>query len=164
MTDIINSALANHEWPDVWKLETMIIIPKCQTPTSYSELRNLSCTPLLSKILESFVLETLKKELIGDPSQYGSTKGIGTEHYLIRAWDHILESIDDGKSACNMISIDFSKAFNSIDHASCLRMFERRGASPHSVQMLYAFLENRRMSVRIDRNMSTPLPINGGSP
>ena len=34
----------------------------------------------------------------------------------------------------------------------------------HSVQMLYSFLEKRSMSVKIENEMSVPLPINGGSP
>ena len=164
MSDVVNCSLSSHSWPKYWKEETMIIIPKCKNPTSYAELRNLSCTPLLSKILESFVLQRLKKEIKEDLSQYGSTKGCGTEHYLMQSWNHILESLDDGVSAANLISIDFSKAFSSLDHAKCLDMFKRRGASEHSIQMLHAFLEDRRMSVKIGDTMSTPLPINGGSP
>ena len=164
MSDIINTSIASKTWPATWKEETMIIIPKTNNPTTYGELRNLSCTPLFSKILESFVLDKLKKEIKVDPSQYGSTKNCGTEHYLIQTWNHILESIDDEKTACNLISIDFSKAFNSLDHAKCLDMFQKRGASEESIQMLYAFLECRKMSVRIGTSMSDPLPINGGSP
>ena len=64
LTDIFNKALASKQWPDSWKEETMIIIPKCTNPQSYSELRKVSCTPLFSKILESFVLETLHKEIL----------------------------------------------------------------------------------------------------
>ena len=43
-------------------------------------------------------------------------------------------------------------------------MFKRRGASQQSIQMLYSFLEKRQMRVRIEGEMSDPLPINGGSP
>ena len=164
MTDLINCALMTKKWPEMWKEETMIIIPKCPAPQSYADLRNLSCTPLLSKVLESFVIDKLKEEIKEDLDQYGSTKGCGTDHYLIQAWNHILESMDDGSSCCNLISIDFSKAFNSLDHSKCLEMFSRRGASKHSLEMLHAFLESRKMRVRIDYEMSLPLSINGGSP
>ena len=51
LTDIYNTARCYHSWPELWKEETMIIIPKSQNPTTYSELRNLSCTPLFSKVL-----------------------------------------------------------------------------------------------------------------
>ena len=33
-----------------------------------------------------------------------------------------------------------------------------------SINMLYAFLENRKMRVRIENTFSTAMPINGGSP
>ena len=162
----INSKVARQKnlWPQAWKQETMVIIPKCSNPTSYSELRNLSCTPLFSKILESFVLDELKSELAIDPTQYGSTKNCGAEHYLIEAWDHVLTSLEDNAAAVNLISIDFSKAFNSLDHSKCLEMFQKKGASTQSLGMLYAFLQERKMTVRIDNHFSTSLQINGGSP
>ena len=163
LTEIYNFSLMKKQWPSTWKEETMIIIPKCANPSSYSELRNLSCTPLFSKILESFVLERLKKEITTDLTQFGNTKNCGTEHYLISAWNYILEALDSS-SVCNLISIDFSKAFNSLIHGKCLEMFRKRGASQHSVDMIYGFLEDRKMSVKIEGIMSDSLSINGGSP
>ena len=50
------------EWPAVWKMETVTAIPKNNSPEDLSELRNISCTPLFSKLLESFVLDRLRKE------------------------------------------------------------------------------------------------------
>ena len=88
----------------------------------------------------------------------------GVEHYLIKTWDRILTVLEEESTACNLISIDFSKAFNSLDHGSCLEMFRRRGAGDHAIAMLYAFLQGRKMRVKIDRVFSNPLPINGGSP
>ena len=154
MTSIINEAMSSKKWPSSWKEETMVIIPKCNNPTQFGDLRNLSCTPLFSKILESFVFEKLKKEISIDTAQFGSTKGLSTEHYLINTWNHALEALEDTNSACNLISIDFSKAFNSLEHAKCLEIFKRQGASLQSCQMLYAFLEKRQMRVKIDGTFS----------
>ena len=164
LTDIYNCSRTFNSWPASWKEEVMVIIPKCSNPTSYSDLRNLSCTPLFTKVLESFVLDDLKSELSVDKTQYGSTKKCGVDHYLIETWDYILNAIEDPGAACNLISIDFSKAFNSLDHTKCLQMFEKKGASVQSLGMLRSFLEKRYMKVRIDKMFSSPLPINGGSP
>ena len=112
LTDIYNSALSCGEWPESWKEETMVVIPKCQNPASYSELRNLSCTALFSKVFEAFIIDDLKQQLKVDYSQYGSTKNCGVDHYLIRTWDRLLNALECENSACNLISIDFSKAFN----------------------------------------------------
>ena len=55
LTDIYNSSRTYHDWPKVWKEETMVIIPKCNTPNSYSDLRNLSCTPFVETVTCRFL-------------------------------------------------------------------------------------------------------------
>ena len=110
------------------------------------------------------MLDDLKKEVATDPTQFGSTKNCSAEHYLIETWDYILTNLEKESTACNLISIDFSKASNSLDHNRCLEMFALKGASFQSLGMLRSFLESRKMRVKIDKTFSNPLPINGGSP
>ena len=62
-TRIMNIALATLQWPKAWKVETQSAIPKTTCPKSFSEVRNISCTNFISKILESFVLDKLKEEI-----------------------------------------------------------------------------------------------------
>ena len=71
LTRIFNEGFKRGEWPEIWRQETAVIIPKCRQPESMSDLRNLSCTPVYSKLMESFVLERIKKETKIRPSQYG---------------------------------------------------------------------------------------------
>ena len=98
------------------------MITKCASPEHFGLLRNLSCTPLFSKALEFFVLEKLKTEVKPSDRQYGGLKGCGTNQYLVDAWNFILESLEDpGTIAANLLSIDFAKAFNNMDHLACLR-------------------------------------------
>ena len=49
--------LDEFHWPKIWKCELVTLIPKKPNPSELSELRNLSCTPRFSKILESFILK-----------------------------------------------------------------------------------------------------------
>ena len=44
LTAIYNQALSTLSWPQLWKDETVSIIPKNNSPADLSELRNLSCT------------------------------------------------------------------------------------------------------------------------
>ena len=71
LTAIYNNVLQGKEWPILWKLETVTVIPKTTSPNELKELRNLSCTPLFSKVLESFVLARLREETRFQESQYG---------------------------------------------------------------------------------------------
>ena len=60
---IFNLSLRDKTWPDMWRQETQTIIPKLPSPDSFDQLRNLSCTNLLSKLLETYVLDKLKEEV-----------------------------------------------------------------------------------------------------
>ena len=120
LTFIFNQVLNTLHWPKLWKAETVTVIPKNSSPASLSELRNLSCTPLFSKVLESFVLQKLKGEVKLSPSQYEGIKGRSTTHFLLDTWDTVLTALEHNNSAVNLTSIDFEKAFNQMDHLKCL--------------------------------------------
>ena len=68
---IFNFALTSNVWPSPWLLETQNAIPKCDNASDFDQLRNLSCTNALSKILESVVLDKLRKEVTISSNQYG---------------------------------------------------------------------------------------------
>lgn len=64
----------------------------------------------------------------------------------------------------NLISIDFEKAFNSMDHKACIQMFERKGCCPHLLRMIGAFLLERKTRYKINKTTSDERPVFGGSP
>ena len=161
---IFNQALNTLIWPDLWKMETVHVIPKNSAPSGLAELRNLSCTPLFSKVLESFVLERLKNEAKLSSRQFGGIRGCGTDHFLIETWDTILNALEQENSAVNLLSVDFEKAFNRMDHFMCLNALSELGASKTATNWVAAFLYNRKMSVKIRESKSAPRTVPGGSP
>ena len=164
LANIINQSLGSLSWPSLWKSETVHVIPKNAAPASLAELRNLLCTPLFSKLMESFVLEKLKGEVSLSINQYGGIKGCSTVHFLADTWNKIMGCLDDGNTAANLVSIDFEKAFNRMDHQKCLDALLRLGASPTSINWVRSFLYGRQMSVKIGKDWSVPRPVPGGSP
>ena len=94
LTKIFNTIMAMKKWPNKRKKETMTIIPKSTTASSYGECRNCSCTPLFSKVMELFLMDKINSEVKIDLSQYGGVKKCGTEHFLTQAWDNILEGLE----------------------------------------------------------------------
>ena len=161
---IFSEVYSTNKWPKIWKTETVHLIPKSPSPSSLSELRNLSCTPMFSKVLESFILEDLKKETQLSDNQYGGRKGCSTDHFLIDMWQDILGIMDDNRASANIISIDFEKAFNRLDHAACIKSLKEGGASAQSIGLVSAFLHGRTMSVKVGSAMSTERAVSGGSP
>ena len=164
LANIFNDCLNKSVWPKDWKTENVTVIPKCPAPEDFNGLRNISCTPLFSKVLEHFVLERLQNEISPKLNQYGGTKGTGTAHYLVDAWNSVLETIEDPGFIVNLTSVDFSKAFNTMSHEACVKKLMEKGASDQSLSMVAAFLEQRRMRIKMEDSFSTLRPLPGGSP
>ena len=164
LASVYNSVSATGLWPKLWKMEYQTIIPKKGSPSGFEETRNLSCTNFFSKILESFVLDSIASEITISEEQFGGQRGCGTDHFLIETWNNILETLEDPKKVMSLMSVDFSKAFNRLSHVGCLKKLEEKSASNQSLKMVYAFLSERRMRVRSGVIMSSPRHVHGGSP
>lgn len=162
--EVFNAAYREQCWPEVWKTERVSCIPKTKNPSSLTELRYISCTPVLSKIMEYFVLDKLRGEVLTKTNQFGGIPGLGTNHYLIEAWDKMLESLDDYDAACALISIDFAKAFNTMGHQTFLHQLELHGASTNSYNLVQAFLTGRKMEFKVNESFSAKRLLKGGSP
>ena len=160
---IFNEVFSSGQWPDTWKNETVVVIPKTPRPENLSECRNISCTPFLSKVLESLLLEDLRREIPLDPTQYGGIRNSSVDHLLVDLIDAAMSPLEDG-GASILLGIDYEKAFNRMDHAECLRQLASLGASSASVSLVHSFLSGRTMRVRVGDSLSAMKPLRGGSP
>ena len=164
LTRIFQNCLNEAVWPKVWKLETITTIPKCSNPVDLSETRNISCTPVYSKVLEYFVLNQLRKKVGPSPNQFCGIPGSWTNHYLAESWTEIMRCLESEGAVCGVTSIDFSKAFNSVSHQSCIEALYKHGASAHSLKMVHSFLKNRVVRFKVNNVISSPRALKGGSP
>ena len=116
--NIINFAINSGIFPDEYKKAEITPIPKIIPPRALSDLRPISKTPIVGKIIETVVIKELEKDLIGklDEDQFGNCKGCSTTHYLINLTHEAFSSTDKGK-ATTAVTIDYSKAFDYADHS-----------------------------------------------
>ena len=163
VTNIFNSIFRDAHWPAAWKEETTVIIPKTNNPNNLSECRNISCTNFLSKVLESVLLDDLRREIEPDPVQYGGLKGCSVNHMLIDLYEAILRPLEDGDPSI-VLGIDYEKAFNRLDHHECLRQLRTLGASSTSLGLVRAFLTGRSMRVKVGSELMNAWNLSGGSP
>ena len=110
-----------------------------------------------------FILEDLRSEIPVDPVQYGGMKGSSVHHLLIDLHEEMLAPLDEGKPSV-VVEIDFEKAFNRLDHNECLSQLEVLGASKPSLRLVWAFLTERQMRVKVGQTLSAPRTLKGGSP
>ena len=164
MTEIFRAILNGQQWPAIWKKEEVSVIPKKTNPDAVEELRNISCTSVFSKLMESVLLRRLQAETSLSPNQYGGLKGCGTTHLLATLNTRIMEILDTPGSAVGILTIDFNKAFNRMSHEACLRALRHKGASKHTILMVSGFLRERFMRVKIGNKMSAQRSTPGGAP
>ena len=114
LTDIYNEIASSGVWPEAWKTEYVTVIPKVSSPADFGDLRNISCTLLVSKIMESFVLGWASEEVAVKLNQYGGVRGCGPSHLIIKVWQKIMKNLEDRRAATVLTSIDYAKAFNRL--------------------------------------------------
>ena len=70
--------------------------------------------------------------------QFGFRRHLHCEAVLLNVSDHILNALDEKEQAV-LILLDFSKAFDSVDHVLLLRMLESLGLHMHLFDLLRIF-------------------------
>ena len=167
VSKIINSILESGEWPCQWKLEQVIPIAKIPLPQSEDDLRPISLTPFFSKVTEHFVTKWLL-HYIGDKidfRQYGGQKGNSVNHYLIELVNFILYCQDSPeKIAVLACLVDFKKAFNRQSHEILITKLSDLGVPGWLLKLVIAFLQNRRMIVKLKDKFSSEKFLPGGGP
>ena len=156
LTAVYNRILEHYDWPVHWKREFVTIIPKKTNPTDFTDLRNISCTLMVSKVFEQYVLRCLEEEITLKTNQYGGVKGCSTVHLVVEIMQQICENAEDYKSTTVLCTIDYAKAFNRLSFQHCLEAFRRKGASSPMIRLLATFLSNRSMTVRVGDTWSEP--------
>ena len=89
---IANNILKKGQWPDVWKMEYVTVIEKEKDPKSKDELRNISLTQFISKLVENLIYDLLIEKWGDklDSGQFGGRKGYSVLIYLVKMVDFIL--------------------------------------------------------------------------
>ena len=112
----------------------------------FSNYRPVSVLPVLSKILERLMYNRLILYInhhgLLYEYQFGFQKGKSTHMVLITLIDKITEAMDQGELVIG-IFLDFSKAFDSVDHGILLQKLELYGVQDIALKWFDSYLSNR---------------------
>ena len=157
VTSIFNASLQQASVPAVWKKADVIPVPKNKVLSDIAkDLRPISLTATLSKTCERFVADWLM-ELIGekiDKRQFGSLKNSSTTHALLSLLHHLLNETDVPKNAVRIFLLDFSKAFDHIDHNILLSKSSDMDVPSLITNWIRSFLTRRSQRVRMPHCVS----------
>ena len=165
---IFNSISKSGIYPKQWLSEFVTPIPKVSPPESEDDLRNISLTADLSKTYEYILAEWLKPYIMKriDPGQCGGLHGHSTTHYLIMLYNFILSNTDNSYIPRSVLValIDFSKAFNRINHSKVIVRLSDWGVPGRLLKILVSYLSGRSMILRYKGVNSLCHLMPGGSP
>ena len=163
---IFNASIREGEVPSLWKQANVVPIPKVHPPTDITkDLRPISLTPTLSKILESFIgnwtLQQIREKL--DKKQYGCLKGRSTTHELVDILHHWHQALDKHQSV-RAVFIDYAKAFDHVDHSTVIAKLRVLGVSDIILRWICSFLKDRQQRVKLSKTLSDWITLTGAMP
>ena len=163
---VFNASVREGIVPSIWKLANVVPIPKVNTPKEISkDIRPISLTPTLSKVIESFVgqwvLQHIESKL--DVRQYGCLKGKSTTHELVDLLHHWHQALDKNQSI-RAVFIDYAKAFDHVDHSIVIRKLIKLGVPNILVRWICSFLQDRHQRIKLSNTFSDWLTLKGAMP
>ena len=170
LTDIYTRAVMFGEYPNIYKLEVVTPAPKVYPPQTTRDLRKIAGTPNFSKIFEKFLAETMINDMkmSRDPSQYGNSKGVWTQHYLIKMVDQILTILDTNNQneayAVIVQLVDWAQAFDRQCPKLGIKSFLKNGVRKSIIPVLISYFQNRKMQVKWKNQLSSSRDLPGGGP
>jgi len=167
LASIFNASVSQASIPSVWKSADVVALPKVRPPSNpQKDLRPIALTPTLSKVLESFVCEWIDQlcPVEEDPLQFGCTKGASTTHCLVDLVHQWSNATDTTDHYVRILLLDFSRAFDHIDHSILINKWSESQLPPFMVRWKHSFLQDRQQRVKIDGHVSTWRSPAGGTP
>ena len=150
---IFNSSLSSGTVPSIWKHAIVHPIPKSPASSKaqdLSSLRPISLIPFLSKLFERLCCRQLQHfvEQCGvlPNHQSGFRRGFSTTTSMLHISDTILRALDSSRLAV-ITSLDFSKAFDTLDHDLLIAKLHHIGLSPLALNWFRSYLTARSQQV-----------------
>ena len=154
--------------PEAWKEALVVGIPKVgkprHLPTSY---RPIALTPHLGKVYERMVKNRLEyfleKQGILPKCQAGFRKGRNCMEHVVRLTEHVKKGLTGNRTTVATF-FDIKRAFDTVWHGKLLDKLGRLGISGRMYQYVKAFLDNRRMAVKVESATSETYTLDMGVP
>lgn len=167
LTHIFNLALQTGTFPENMQLARVTVTYKGGDKNKMSNYRPISILPVFSKGLEKIINVrinsfTEKYNLISD-CQYGFRASRSTESALLAQKEVILENIEN-KLMTLGIYIDFSKAFDSVNHELLLAKLQKYGIRGTPIELVRSYLSSRSQFVEVNEFKSRTHQITAGVP
>ena len=147
---LCNMIWKTNSWPEDWKKSVYIILPKKGDARVCENNRTIALISHASKILLKVIQKRLEpyveRELAN--TQAGFRKGRGCrDHVANIRW--MMEAAHEYQQDLYMCLIDYSKAFDRVDHNILWTVLREMGIPEHLIILMLNLYQNRRWQLRL---------------
>ena len=162
---VYNICLTTGVFPTEWGMAEVTPIPKTGNLRHVKNWRPISQIKLPGKLLERLIHRQLSKyfENILHKNQHGFRNNMSTGTAIFDVLHKIFENWNN-KAYSSCIFIDYSKAFDTIDHNILLQKLKIYGLDVKSQQFFKSYLENRHQRININNISSNYSRLRCGVP
>ena len=166
---IFTSSFSKGYIPPSFKRAAIVPIFKSGDKCLPGNYRPISLTSVICKVYERIIRKQVFSFLCDNnclnDTQHGFRSGRSCLSALLDVYDnvmHMLNSCSD--TIVDMVYLDFSKAFDKVDHGILLHKVKKLGITGKLGQWFYHFLTNRKHFVRLPGGVSGDHPVISGVP
>ena len=149
---IFNNSLLQGIVPDILKISKITPVDKGGESTDPSNYRPISTLSTFSLIFEKLICKQLynytEKFQILNEYQFGFRKGRSTAQAITEITDTLKTAIDNNLLTC-AIFLDFSKAFDTVNHQILLKKMQNYGIRGLPLNWFTSYLTNRQQYVSL---------------
>ena len=167
ITLIVNQSIMTGIYPDKLKVAKVVPIFKKEDKLQLKNYRPISVLPVISKIFENVMLTQLVEYFTTNnllsSQQYGFRSNRSTDFAALELMDRNIKNMNDNLWPVN-IYLDFSKAFDSLNHIILLSKLKCYGIQQDALCLLKSYLTNRSQYVQLGNVKSSHHTVLCGIP
>ena len=168
LTKILRSSLYTGIVPDDWKSALVALVYKKGPKSKPSNYRPMSLTCIASKLMEHILVSNIMTHFdshdILNPFQHGFRSKHSCETRLISFPQEIFDNLERQEKQTDLIVMDFSKAFDKVDHNLLIYKLFNLGVNLKVVSWIKSLLHDRNQSVVVEGKQSPTVPVLSGVP
>lgn len=158
LTYIYNLCLTCNDFPDLWKRHCVLPYYKKgdkYTPKNYRPIAILcSASKPLEKLMHEQLFKYFDTNSLLCTEQYGFVPNHSTTTSVISIYDHCTLACDSG-SRTGLLLLDYSSAFDTIDHSLLLKKLGLYGLNINALNLIKSYLINRQQCTQIGASFSS---------
>lgn len=166
LAKFINNCVKYALYPNELKTGLVRPIHKKGAYNEYGNYRPITILPIINKIAERYICNQLQEfyteNSIISSSQFGFQPKKSTTSLLSKFTDEVNSHLNEKKHVL-LLFIDFSQAFDTLQHDILLEKLNNTGVRGPLLEWCRAYLQNRSYYVKIGDEMSNNTEVNGGT-